>query len=55
LLDCKAWRVPDRSRTVRPTRSVAPTESGEQLIARRRPALADVESVLDRSSGCAIN
>jgi DNA-binding transcriptional LysR family regulator len=31
----------------RTTRSVAPTEAGEQLIARRRPALGEVESVLD--------
>jgi DNA-binding transcriptional LysR family regulator len=31
----------------RTTRSVAPTEAGEQLISRLRPALGDVESVLD--------
>ena len=30
------------------TRSVAPTEAGEQLIGRLRPALREVESVLDR-------
>jgi DNA-binding transcriptional LysR family regulator len=31
----------------RTTRSVAPTEAGDQLIRRLRPALGDVESVLD--------
>jgi DNA-binding transcriptional LysR family regulator len=35
----------------RTTRSVAPTEAGEQLIARLRPALGDVESVLDEIVG----
>ena len=32
----------------RTTRSVAPTDAGEQLISRLRPALGDVASVLDR-------
>jgi DNA-binding transcriptional LysR family regulator len=32
----------------RTTRSVAPTEAGTQLLARLRPALGDVESVLDQ-------
>jgi DNA-binding transcriptional LysR family regulator len=31
----------------RTTRSVAPTDAGEQLLGRLRPALADVASVLD--------
>jgi DNA-binding transcriptional LysR family regulator len=35
----------------RTTRSVAPTEAGEQLIARLRPALGEVESVLDAIVG----
>ncbi len=35
----------------RTTRSVAPTEAGEQLIARLRPALGDVESVLEEIVG----
>lgn len=35
----------------RTTRSVAPTDAGEQLIARLRPALGDVESVLDQIVG----
>ena len=35
----------------RTTRSVAPTEAGEQLIARLRPALGDVEAVLDEIVG----
>src|SRR5512142_135991 len=35
----------------RTTRSVAPTEAGEHLIARLRPALGDVESVLDEIVG----
>src|SRR6059036_1981994 len=35
----------------RTTRSVAPTEAGEQLISRLRPALGDVESVLDQIVG----
>ncbi len=35
----------------RTTRSVAPTDAGEQLIARLRPALGDVESVLDQIAG----
>ena len=33
----------------RTTRSVAPTDAGEQFIARLRPALADVRGALDRS------
>src|SRR5213596_4000706 len=32
----------------RTTRSVAPTDAGEQLIGRLRPALGDVASVLDQ-------
>src|SRR6478735_446348 len=32
----------------RTTRSVVPTDAGEQLISRLRPALVDVESVLDQ-------
>src|SRR5437762_13200644 len=35
----------------RTTRSVAPTEAGGQLIARLRPALGEVESVLDEIVG----
>jgi DNA-binding transcriptional LysR family regulator len=35
----------------RTTRSVAPTEAGEQLIGRLRPALGDVASVLDEIAG----
>ena len=35
----------------RTTRSVAPTDAGEQLISRLRPALGDVESVLDQIVG----
>src|SRR4051812_32748700 len=35
----------------RTTRSVAPTESGEQLLARLRPAIADVQQALDQISG----
>jgi DNA-binding transcriptional LysR family regulator len=35
----------------RTTRSVAPTDAGEQLIGRLRPALGDVESVLDQLAG----
>jgi DNA-binding transcriptional LysR family regulator/antitoxin (DNA-binding transcriptional repressor) of toxin-antitoxin stability system len=35
----------------RTTRSVAPTEVGEQLIGRLRPALGEVESVLDQIVG----
>ncbi len=35
----------------RTTRSVAPTEAGQQLIGRLRPALGEVESVLDRIVG----
>ena len=35
----------------RTTRSVAPTDAGEQLIARLGPALGDVASVLDQIAG----
>ncbi|HXH48729.1 MAG TPA: LysR family transcriptional regulator [Terriglobia bacterium] len=35
----------------RTTRSVAPTEAGERLLARLRPALTDVRDVLDELSG----
>jgi len=35
----------------RTTRSVAPTEPGEQLIARLRPALGDIRGALDQVSG----
>jgi DNA-binding transcriptional LysR family regulator len=35
----------------RTTRSVAPTDAGAQLIARLRPALGDVESILDQLVG----
>ena len=35
----------------RTTRSVAPTEAGEQLLARLRPALADVQDAVDQLSG----
>jgi len=35
----------------RTTRSVAPTDAGEQFIARLRPALADVRGALDQISG----
>src|SRR6266851_2576965 len=34
----------------RTTRSVAPTEAGEQLLARLRPALTDVQDALDQLS-----
>src|SRR6266550_1433218 len=35
----------------RTTRSVAPTEAGEQLLARLRPALTEVRNALDQLSG----
>jgi DNA-binding transcriptional LysR family regulator len=35
----------------RTTRSVAPTEAGEQLLARLRPALTDVRDAVDHLSG----
>src|SRR3954465_6588738 len=35
----------------RTTRSVAPTEAGEQLLARLRPALAEVREALGEISG----
>ena len=35
----------------RTTRSVAPTEAGEQLLARLRPALSDIEDTLNQISG----
>src|SRR5947209_1737090 len=35
----------------RTTRSVAPTEAGERLLARLRPALTDVEDALSELSG----
>src|SRR5215468_7068311 len=35
----------------RTTRSVAPTEAGEQLLARLRPALTDVQDALAQLSG----
>src|SRR5881409_858448 len=35
----------------RTTRSVAPTEAGEQLIARLRRALGDIRGALDQVSG----
>ena len=35
----------------RTTRSVAPTEAGERLLARLRPALTDVQDALDQLSG----
>src|SRR5258706_6131046 len=35
----------------RTTRSVAPTEAGEQLLARLRPALTDVQDALNQLSG----
>jgi len=35
----------------RTTRSVAPTQAGEQLLARLRPALADVQDALGQLSG----
>jgi DNA-binding transcriptional LysR family regulator len=35
----------------RTTRSVAPTEAGEQLLARLRPALADIQETVDQISG----
>src|SRR3989441_13357411 len=35
----------------RTTRSVAPTEAGEQLLARLRPALVDIQGALDQISG----
>src|SRR5436853_1669372 len=35
----------------RTTRSVAPTDAGEQLIARLRPALGDIQGALDLISG----
>src|SRR5881409_4050842 len=35
----------------RTTRSVAPTEAGEQLLARLRPAVTDIQGALDQISG----
>lgn len=35
----------------RTTRSVAPTDAGEELLAHLRPALTDVEAVLDKVVG----
>jgi DNA-binding transcriptional LysR family regulator len=35
----------------RTTRSVAPTDAGEQLIAHLRPALGDIQGTLDQISG----
>src|SRR5437764_8893854 len=35
----------------RTTRSVAPTDAGERLLARLRPALHDVQDVLDELAG----
>src|ERR1700687_1706386 len=35
----------------RTTRSVAPTEAGQQLLARLRPALTDVQDALEQLSG----
>src|SRR5579859_7605908 len=35
----------------RTTRSVAPTEAGEQLLARLRPAVTEVHEALDQLSG----
>jgi DNA-binding transcriptional LysR family regulator len=35
----------------RTTRSVAPTEAGQQLLARLRPALTDVQDAVDQLSG----
>src|SRR2546427_3144006 len=35
----------------RTTRSVAPTDAGAQLLARLRPALADIQGALDQISG----
>src|SRR5437016_14056969 len=35
----------------RTTRSVAPTEAGEQLLARLRPALTDVQDAMGQLSG----
>ena len=35
----------------RTTRSVAPTEAGQELLVRLRPALTDIEDALDRLSG----
>lgn len=35
----------------RTTRSVAPTEAGEQLLAKLRPALTDVQEALDQLTG----
>src|SRR3954468_24059349 len=36
---------------LRTTRSVAPTDAGEQLLARLRPALTEVGQALDQLSG----
>ena len=35
----------------RTTRSVAPTEAGQQLLARLRPALTDIQDAVDHLSG----
>src|SRR5882757_9822956 len=35
----------------RTTRSVAPTEAGEQLLARLRPAVTELQEALDQLSG----
>jgi DNA-binding transcriptional LysR family regulator len=37
----------------RTTRSVAPTEAGQELLLRLRPALTDIEDALDKLSGFA--
>ena len=39
----------------RTTRSVAPTDAGERLLARLRPALTDVQDALDQLSAYATN
>jgi DNA-binding transcriptional LysR family regulator len=35
----------------RTTRSVAPTDAGDELLAHLRPALADIRGALDKISG----
>src|SRR5436190_13594956 len=35
----------------RTTRSVAPTEAGQQLLARLRPAITDIQDALDQLAG----
>src|SRR2546430_1563348 len=50
---CQALPVPGLvvPMLARTTRSVAPTDAGEQLLARLRPALGDIQGALDLITG----